>query len=395
MTKYQFKLLKQNKNTKNIKMKSSFNLSINTSTNTNNNNNNTNNINNNFPNQNNLIKISNIFNSDNKNFYLPKTNKNLLEFNLKGLNLYNISLNSYISKYNFKDLILNLKKNSISNLDLIENKNINNKLIGIENKPYKNVAMPNNNKNKTYKLNLNKYLGLICINNKIYNNKNNIFNYAKYIEYENISVNNLFLLKKNLYKLLFNSFFSMNSLMSKPIFEVTNDKVVIHLFMYLFINKNKKVNTNNSFIKLNNLKLNILCQILSNFFKKPVELDLVRLYYPYFDSNIFVNLLSKLINKIKLRIIMKHFFKKAIIRNPIKFYNNNLIIKIPSLLSGIKLRIGGRLMTQRLIPKKTVKTIRKGTLAKGKINFLDEARYTNKNKRGAFTLIISIGHYLT
>jgi hypothetical protein len=355
-------------------------------------------------NTNNLIKISNIFKLDNKlDFNLP--NNKLLEFNLKGLNLYNISLNSYISKYNLKNLILNIKNNSISNytfFDLITPKNINPKLIKIEHNSTKYTIMSdnintNNNINLTNKnkLNLNKYLDKICINNKIYsNNKNNTINYVKYIDYKNNSVNNLFLSNKNLYDLLFNAFFSMNTLISKPIFEITNDKVIIHLFIYLFLNKNIKLNINNSFIKLNKNKLNILCQILNNFFKKPVELDLVRLYYPYFDSNIFINLLSKLINKIQIRIIMKRFFKKAIIRNPIKISNNNLIIKIPSLLSGIKLRIGGRLMTQRIIPKQTVKTIRKGTLAKGKINFLDEARYTNKNKRGAFTLVISIGHYL-
>ena len=91
---------------------------------------------------------------------------------------------------------------------------------------------------------------------------------------------------------------------------------------------------------------------------------------------------------------MQKFFKNAIIKDPIKLSKDNLIFKIPSFLSGIKLRIGGRLMTHRLVPKQTVKIFRKGTLSKGKINFLDEARYTNKNKRGAFTITISIGHYL-
>jgi len=346
-------------------------------------------------NQNNITEISNI-----------SPNKNLLEYNINGLNKYNIKLKSYKSKYNLINIILNIKNNTICNLEIIKNK----LLLDIENNSKKNninnnnnnvninIINKTNNNNNNYKinnLNLNKYLDNININNKLYtNNKNNIINYVKYIDYKNISSNNLFLSNKNLYDLLFNYFFSMNSLISKPIFEVTNDKIVIHLFMYLFLIKNKKVNINNSFVKLNKLKLNKLYQNLSNVFKKPVELDLVRLYYPYFDSNIFVNLLSKLINKIQVRIIMKQFFNKAIIINPIKSSNNNLIIKIPSLLSGINLRIGGRLMTQRLIPKQTIKTIRKGTLSKGKINFLDEARYTNKNKRGAFTLVMSIGHYL-
>jgi hypothetical protein len=335
-------------------------------------------------------------------------NNSLLEFNLKGLNLYNKSLKSFISKYNFINLILNIKNNSAAPIHCLlplkkdgialaqptvgrAEKNVNlNTLLDLQSSHNKI------NENKIYKIKLIKYLEKLSINNKFYIDNNSI-NYVKYIDYKNINTNYLSIRRSstNLYDLLFNSFLSMNSLISKPVFEITNEKVKIHLFMYLFLNKNNKININNSFTKLNKLKLDILCQILSHIFNKPVQLELVRLYYPYFDSNIFVNLLSKIINIIQLRVIMKRFFKKAIIKNPIKIFNNNLILKIPSLLSGIKLRIGGRLLTQRIIPRKTVKTIRKGTLAKGKINFLDEARYTNKNKRGAFTLIISLGHYLT
>jgi hypothetical protein len=187
----------------------------------------------------------------------------------------------------------------------------------------------------------------------------------------------------------------MNSLISKPVFEITNEKVVIHLFFYLFKENNKKnINKNNTFIKINRIKLNIILKILSRFFNKPVELDLVRLYYPYFDSNIFVNLLAKLINKIQIRIIMQKFFKKAIIKNPIKLNRKTNITKIPSFLSGINLKIAGRLLTHRIVPRQTLKIIRRGALARGKIKYLDEARYTNKNKRGAFSLTISIGHYL-
>lgn len=337
---------------------------------------------------------SSIYTKTNNNII---NNNSLLEFNLKGLNLYNKSLKSFISKYNFINLILNIKNNSNSSTPVPEA--VVPILLPFEKdgvaptaKPFGATSSPTVGKaeNNIYNIKLNKYLEKLSINN-------NSINYVKYIDYKNINTNYLSIRRSstNLYDLLFNSFLSMNSLISKPVFEITNEKVKIHLFMYLFLNKNNKININNSFTKLNKLKLDILCQILSYIFKKPVQLELVRLYYPYFDSNIFVNLLSKIINIIQLRVIMKRFFKKAIIKNPIKISNNNLIIKIPSLLSGINIRIGGRLLTQRIIPRKTVKTIRKGTLAKGKINFLDEARYTNKNKRGAYTLVVSIGHYLT
>jgi hypothetical protein len=325
------------------------------------------------------------FNSKNSLNYF----KNLVGFNIKGLNIYNNNLNSYISKSNYKNLVLNLKKDNSS-----IKKNIELLLTETETEPETETNSLKNNI-QIQKMSLNNYLNSFAINNFIYEDKK--FNYVKNIDYKYNTVNNKFI--KKIYDFLFYSFYSMNSLISKPIFEINNDKVIIHLFFYLF--KNNKLNKNNTFIKLNNLKLNIICKILSSVFRKPVEFDLIRLYYPYFDSNIFVNLLSTLINNIQIRIIMQTFFKKAIIKDPNKSSNNNdnnnnnLIIKIPSLLSGIKIRIGGRLMSHRIIPKQTLKIIRKGTLSKGKLKFLDEARYTNKNKRGAFTLTISIGHYLT
>lgn len=322
-----------------------------------------------------------------KSLTQTNTNNSLLEFNLKGLNLYNKSLKSFISKYNFINLILNVKNNDHFQESGVSKHGpklliTDGTAVGIKSNHQHLSNIENNNTAVGIK-----YLEKLSLNNNIAD-----INYVKNISYKNISTNYIGFANTNLYDLLFNSFLAMNSLISKPVFEITNEKVKIHLFMYLFLNKKSP---SDSFTKLNKIKLDILCQILSHIFKKPVQLELVRLYYPYFDSNIFVNLLSKLINIIQVRVIMKRFFNKAIIKNPIKISNNNLVIKIPSLLSGLNIRIGGRLLTQRIIPRKTVKTIRKGTLSKGKINFLDESRYTNKNKRGAYTLVVSIGHYLT
>jgi len=325
-----------------------------------------------------------------KSFTQTNTNNSLLEFNLKGLNLYNKSLKSFISKYNFINLILNVKNKTHFQESGYEATKHGPKLRSTDGTAVGAVGIKSHHQHLSDIENnhiLIKYLEKLSLNNNIAD-----INYVKNINYKNISTNYIGFANTNLYDLLFNSFLAMNSLISKPVFEITNEKVKIHLFMYLFLNKKSATD---SFTKLNKIKLDILCQILSHIFKKPVQLELVRLYYPYFDSNIFVNLLSKLINIIQVRVIMKRFFNKAIIKNPIKISNNNLVIKIPSLLSGLNIRIGGRLLTQRIVPRKTVKTIRKGTLSKGKINFLDESRYTNKNKRGAYTLVVSIGHYLT
>jgi len=77
-----------------------------------------------------------------------------------------------------------------------------------------------------------------------------------------------------------------------------------------------------------------------------------------------------------------------------KLNHKKRITHIPSYLSGIKIYIGGRLLTNRVVPRKTVKIIRRGAFARSKVNFLDIARYTNKNRRGSFSITVSTGQNL-
>lgn len=255
-------------------------------------------------------------------------------------------------------------------------------------------------------------------------------------------------------KLLQASFKSMYCLISKPLFIITPNKITIKIFYFLLlpnflkykkllnsssygitkykkwkkntkkfkqkkkqINKFRKLKKNIqiNLIKLSNVgltkvfynKFKFLSLILSKLFKKPVEFDLTRLHYPYNDSTILVNLLGIMINKIKLRIIIRRLFEKAVIKNLSRGSVKNKIsssyalenlnadkkntINIPAFLSGIKIKVGGRLLTQSVIPRKSVKITQRGATQRGKINFLDVARYTRKNKRGAFSITIKSG----
>jgi len=176
----------------------------------------------------------------------------------------------------------------------------------------------------------------------------------------------------------------MSSLISKPIIIITPNKVVIQLFYYL----NKYYS--NNILNINKHKLQSLCLNLSKIYKKPVELELDRLHYPYYDSNILSNMIGLISNIVKLRFIFKKLFTIAKIKKTNKFSNKYSII--PSYLSGFKIRVAGRLLTQRVIPRLTVKTIQRGTLARGKAKFVDSARFTNKNKRGSFSITITMGH---
>ena len=149
---------------------------------------------------------------------------------------------------------------------------------------------------------------------------------------------------------------------------------------------------NINLIKLYPLKFEKLCEVLNSIFNKPVELDLIRLHYPYHDSNILVRLLAFMINKMKLRRITRRLFNKAVVKSIKKINNKDQVNIIPSFLSGITIKVAGRLMKYKVIPRKTVKIVRRGSSSIGKVNFSDVSRYTAKNKRGSFTITIKSGH---
>ena len=140
------------------------------------------------------------------------------------------------------------------------------------------------------------------------------------------------------------------------------------------------------------LKFKLICEILNNKFKKPVELQLIRLHRPYLDSNILVNLLSLNIkNKtFKTNVQIQRLFQKRVVKS-VYDYKNKSVNFIPSYLSGIKIRIGGRLMREPLIPRISKKRFERGASSIGKVNYLDTASITKKNRKGSYTLTISSG----
>jgi len=325
-------------------------------------------------------------------------------------------------------------------------KNIKSNQIKIK-QTIKSITKNNKFNCKTDSIPINSNPITVLYNNSIIN-KNPIINqYLKSMSIYNMKTKGIFIiysniigynfntetnkLIKNIYNLLAASFKSMYCLISKPVFVITPDKIIIQLFYYLFIPnilKLKKINRleykhRNKFrsknktrrlyrkyrqiknkvrINLRNLsnitltkiypdKFKKLCEILSRLFKKPVELNLIRLHYPYNDSNILVNLLGIMINKIKVRIILRKLFRKAVIKNLKKITRKTKVNIIPAFLSGLTIKIAGRLLTHRVIPRQTVKITRRGASARGKINFSDVARITKKNKRGAFSITVSAG----
>jgi hypothetical protein len=203
--------------------------------------------------------------------------------------------------------------------------------------------------------------------------------------------------------------------------------------------KNKNIPSKNLLFKLRKFnltanavfqnKFKLICAILSNKFNKPVELQLIRLHHPYHDSNILVNLLSLNIKnkRKKARVAVQKIYNKKPVKNLNDPILNNPLLRsnspfpwgplgadlrdgsirtasrlrkgveggtgniLPAFLSGLNIKIAGRLMGEPIIPRITTKIFGKGASATGKVNYLDVARITKKNRKGAYTIKITSG----
>ena len=332
---------------------------------------------------------------DNYKSFLPINNhystidlSTLKSNNFKATTLKRESIEKYpiieIAKYSKQQLALYGSKESL----IINSKTIQNKEeIQSKSSYYTKVDMlsvsPKKDNNMEMQTIIQKYLKLFTtLDIELAKNQSVLYEF-------NSKTLNTKILNKNISKILEYSFFEMSSIISAPCFYVTPKNVIINLF---FLVVNKKL-ANKNFLELNKNKLQGLSDKLSKIFKKPINLELSQVYSVSNNSNILVNILGKLgllrRNSFS-RIVgkfLKYQSKKIFFRN-----NNNKISKFSTILTGVNIKLGGRLIRGKIVPRRTVKKIQYGSLARSKSNFVTTARLTQKNKRGSFSFTVSIGH---
>lgn len=311
-------------------------------------------------------------------------------FRLDGVGVENKMNKNRLSRYGNGVLkIISKNTQNVIKTNYFGTKNIDNLKIATQ------KDLKNENSKIIMKPNLKKYLKNISFFNlELQSYQNIIYQFNKKLSKKTSST----VINNNVFTLLEYSFLAMSSLISKPVFVISSNKIFIHLFFYF--NKNNYLpysDQKSEFLSLNKDKLNLLSIHISKLYRKPVVLELNRLYYPFFDSNILSNMIGLISNIIKFRFIIRKLFfiaklKKLKNLNSLTYSANNRYSLIPSFLSGIKIKLAGRLLTQRVKPRYTVKNIQKGTLARGKANFVNRARFTNKNRRGAFSITVTLGH---
>lgn len=186
-------------------------------------------------------------------------------------------------------------------------------------------------------------------------------------------------------------------LAGKPVFTQLNNKMVINIFYYIG-EKNQA---------LNNSTINSLGEVLGKLYKCPVELRLVRLHYPYLNSYILAQYIAMNTRKYNLKAITNLLFARAKLLGP------DSSPMLPSQILGLKVKISGRLNTQRSVPRQTVQTYQIGTFSSSAIalslfslpgeknhkdnlnnitaqGVVEYGAYSGKNKKGAFTVKVWI-----
>jgi SepF-like predicted cell division protein (DUF552 family) len=152
-------------------------------------------------------------------------------------------------------------------------------------------------------------------------------------------------------------------------------------------------------------RLTFLVLLLSKLLRTNVQLELVRIKYVYHDSNILAqflginshrNTFGKFKNLLWRKVSIQTKASQAKnINNVLEDNNTNPVIAPITELTGFKIKISGRLARQRVVPKKTVKTTYKGAISPSKHNLVEQATFTGKNKKGAYSIRVWTSHGTT
>lgn len=178
---------------------------------------------------------------------------------------------------------------------------------------------------------------------------------------------------------------------SKPNFSHTNSKVTIQFFYYTASNSdsafgNSKASSTNG---VDSFRKNFseLSTTLAQLHQKEVSVIATRLYYPYLNSDILSQYLA---HNAPSNTFMD--FQEAILTNP-SLHKTSL----PAHISGIKVQVSGRLVTETVIPRITVKSCLIGSFqragqspANNTTQIIDYSKFTTKNELGAFTVKVWI-----
>lgn len=168
---------------------------------------------------------------------------------------------------------------------------------------------------------------------------------------------------------------------SKPVLSISSGSVVVHLFYYV---QPEAVGPGGPAISstgaLEASTVNNLGELLSEVLGHPVELRLVKLYYPYLDAYILSQWIAAEVVGTKLSIVMKRL---SLMVGPVQSGGRGVL---SAAVVGLKVRLGGRLTMEPARPRQTVQSATLGSFKASPTTLIDTAAYTSVNDQGAHTV---------
>lgn len=135
-----------------------------------------------------------------------------------------------------------------------------------------------------------------------------------------------------------------------------------------------------------------------------IELEIIQLKKSYHNSNILAQHLNLRSYKYRFVKLINKFLKKfSYIQQPSgqtrvdaqKVSMQTLSAVSTSKISGVKIRLGGRTFKQKIIPRRTVQQIQRGSLARGnEVKLVEKSRVIGKTRRGAYSFTVTLGHVI-
>lgn len=161
--------------------------------------------------------------------------------------------------------------------------------------------------------------------------------------------------------------------LSKIHFSLESNSVIIHFSYY-------------SSVAILGEDLAKISLILGKLYQREVKIIATKLHYPYLNSTILAQYLAQ--NSRSNNFLQ---FQEAILSYPSLHLSS-----LPSSIAGMKIQLSGRITTEAVIPRITVKSSLLGaftskTVGNSKNPFhIDYGKYTTKNELGAFTIKVWI-----
>lgn len=191
---------------------------------------------------------------------------------------------------------------------------------------------------------------------------------------------------------IINAFFSsVQTIAGKPSYNITSNAVVISIHYYMSPTAGKHNTMSLSASSINSLGL-----VLSKLFGRPVQLELVRLHYPHLNAHVLAQYISMNTKYNTFTRVIARLWASNIIAKPLasQLAPSNSVNEVgnlnvnqtlvPTYVTGIKVKLSGRLDNERSTPRQSVQQTQVGTFSG--VQHIEMSSFTSKNKKGAFTI---------